>query len=224
MTAISRVFRDKSSAEKFYSNFSRWYDAFSGNFEKKYRDIGIELMDPKQGESILEIGFGTGESIVTIAQYMGGNDIITGIDISRGMHTITKKRLMEHQLTNNVDLHLGDATKLPFEPEKFHAIFISFTLELFDTPDIDKVLKECYRVLKPDGRIIVVALSRMRQTAMVKMYEYLHNRFPIYLDCRPIYSAWAMRKSQFKITKKELLSMWGLPVEIIRGRKIANNP
>jgi demethylmenaquinone methyltransferase/2-methoxy-6-polyprenyl-1,4-benzoquinol methylase len=99
-------------------------------------------------------------------------------------------------------------------------IFMSFTLELFDTPDIPCVLQECYRVLKSDGRLAVVCMKKTDPPGVaVRVYEWFHDHLPDYADCRPIFAQPELEKSGFSIEDVSMSSMWGLPVEIILARK-----
>ncbi len=216
--AISRVLRSKEQAKSSYNQMSRWYDMISGSSEKKYRDLGLQKLKAQTGEQILEIGYGTGHCILTLAQAVGSSGKICGIDLSDGMRAISEQRIREAGLQNGVDLRVGDATSLPFEDARFDAVFMSFTLELFDTPEIPLVLRECQRVLRPGGRIVVVSLIKKAVMA-VQIYEWFHERMPVSVDCRPILAQESLREAGFKIDEADGLLMWGLPVEIILARK-----
>ena len=221
-TSISRVNRSKESARLSYNRLSRWYDTISGNTEKKYRDWGLEKLSAQQDEKILEIGFGTGHCLVTLAQAVGASGRVTGLDISDGMLAIARDRLQKEGLNERVDLHLGDAAKLGFiNAGTLDGVFMSFTLELFDNPEIPLVLRECHRVLKPGGRIAVVSMTKTDPPgAAVRIYEWFHEHMPDYADCRPIFARRSMEQSGFKIESVSLSSMWGLPVEIVLGIKL----
>ena len=71
-------------------------------------------------------------------------------------------------------------------------IFMCFTLELFDTPDIPKLLAECKRVLRTGGRIVIVAVSKEgkegKEGLVIQAFEWTHRHFPNLMDCRPIYA------------------------------------
>ena len=157
---ISRVTRSKAQAKASYNRMSRWYDIVTGSSEGKYRDIGLNTLKAQEGEKILEIGFGTGHAIVSLAKSVGPSGKIYGIDISEGMYDLALARVQRAGLNERVKLSVGDALNLPFEPNFFDAIFMSFTLELFDTPEMPVLLKECLRVLREKGRICVVALAK----------------------------------------------------------------
>jgi ubiquinone/menaquinone biosynthesis C-methylase UbiE len=96
---------------------------------------------------------------------------------------------------------------------------MSFTLELFDTPEIPKVLDECRRVLRHGGRICVVAVSREgKPGAVLRAFEWTHRHFPNLLDCRPVYVRRALEAAKFDIQEAALDHMW-VPVEIVVAMK-----
>ena len=91
-TRISRVRRSKAQAKASYNQMSRWYDLVAGNTERKYREVGLELLDVKEGERALEIGYGTGHCLLALAGAVGESGGVFGIDLSEGMHAITQKK------------------------------------------------------------------------------------------------------------------------------------
>ena len=219
--SIKRVNRSKESARASYNRLSRWYDVIAGSTEKKYRDLGLEKLAAQPGEKILEIGFGTGHCLVSLAKAIGPTGRVTGVDISDGMLTVARERLQQEKINDRVDLHLGDAASLDFiEANSLDGVFMSFTLELFDNPEIPRVLQECHRILKPGGRLAVVSMTKTNPPGVaVRMYEWFHEHLPDYADCRPIFARGALERSGFTVQDVSVSSMWGLPVEIVLGRK-----
>ena len=179
-------------------------------------------MDAQEGERTLEIGFGTGHCILELAQAVGESGKVYGIDLSGGMHAITQQRIEQAGIAGRVELHIGDAAEMPIEVSGLDAVFISFTLELFDTPEIPVVLGKCHSLLRPGGRICVVAMAkRERDNLMVRIYEWFHELAPRYADCRPIFAQASMVAAGFQVRTVKEMSMWGLPVEIVLAGKPA---
>jgi ubiquinone/menaquinone biosynthesis C-methylase UbiE len=217
---ISRVTRSKKEARASYNKLSEWYDILAGYYEKKYRDAALEELGVKNGEAVLEIGFGASDSILSLAQSVGKSGMVCGIDLSDGMANITRVKVKEAGLFDRTMLIIGDAVNLPFESNCFDAVFMSFTLELFDTPEIPIVLQECRRVLRSEGRICIVAMSKKGEDSlMMRLYEWLHSNFPSYVDCRPIFVEEALKDAGFQILKAKEVSMWGLAGEIVVANK-----
>ena len=217
---MSGVMRSRQEAKQVYDRISWLYDFIGGNSEWPYVREGFDVMSVKSGESILEIGFGTGRGIIYLAHKVGPYGRIHGIDISENMNRLAAKRVRHEGFEKRVRLICGDAIQLPYHARFFDGIFMSFTLELFDISEIPIVLRECQRVLKPDGRMCLVTLARRStDNSMVKIYEWLHEKFGKYIDCRPIAVSHLLITNGFRILKAVDKSIWGIPVEIVLGIK-----
>ena len=218
-SAVSRVLpvpRTKEEAKRLYDRISRFYDFFTAAFERKYAEMALERLSVKEGEAVLEIGFGSGYCLRRIAQSVGQSGKAYGIDISSGMLEVTKRKLEKAELMDRTELHCGDAASLPYDDDTFDGVFMSFTLELFDTPEIPKVLEEIKRVFKPGGRLAVASMSKEDgESMLVRLYEWVHKKWPKYVDCRPIYVEQSLKDAAYEIKSKEKVRLFGLPGEIV---------
>jgi demethylmenaquinone methyltransferase/2-methoxy-6-polyprenyl-1,4-benzoquinol methylase len=215
---ILRVSVTPEDIKKSYGIISKFYSSLEGRFEKGMREKGLKLLAIKEGEIILEIGVGTGFSLREISRRVGTTGKAYGIDITPEMLRLTEKRLRKAGLMDRVELIEGDARNMPFKDNTFDAVYMAATLELFDTPDIPRVLGEIKRVLKANGRLGVNSLSKEGQNnnRFLKLYEWMHRKFPKYASCRPIYVEKAIKDAGFNVlAKQELMIMKLVPIELV---------
>jgi ubiquinone/menaquinone biosynthesis C-methylase UbiE len=218
---ISPVTRSKSDAQIAYNRMSRIYDLLAGSSETRLMHQGLEMLAVREAESVLEIGCGTGKALSELSPQVGGTGWVHGIDLSPGMLQKAQQRLKKTGLAHQVMLLEGDGTYLPYQSASFSAVFLSFTVELFDTNEIPLVLAECRRVLIPNGRLGVVSMLKTAQPNwIVRLYEWFHAHLPKYVDCRPIDVHTLISLAGFRIENKQVRSMWGLPVEMVVASKV----
>ena len=211
MTPVSKTSR--AQTRENYNRLSRWYDLFAGS-EKGFTDLGIQVLGVGAGEKVLEIGFGTGHALLALAHSAGSTGLVAGVELSPGMIAVTRKRLEAGDQETGAALLNGDAVRLPFRARTFNAVFLSFTLELFPPDEIPAVLRECQRVLGPDGRLGIVAMAR-NDSLVCRLYEWGHARWPAVLDCRPIILQDWLEQAGWTVEISKRKMMWGLPVDIV---------
>jgi demethylmenaquinone methyltransferase/2-methoxy-6-polyprenyl-1,4-benzoquinol methylase len=214
---VLRVFQSKEETRRFYNKIARVYDLLAEHSEQPMREIGLTMLAAQPGEIVLEIGFGTGHCLVELARAVGPAGKVLGIDLSENMLAESQKLLRDEHLSERAELQCADAEQLPYEGNTVDGIFASFTLELFDTPDLPNVLEEWQRVLKPGGRLVVVAVSKEGKSSVaLQAFEWTHRHFPNLVDCRPIYVRRALEAAGFRIVESRVEQMW-VPVEIVLG-------
>jgi demethylmenaquinone methyltransferase/2-methoxy-6-polyprenyl-1,4-benzoquinol methylase len=197
-----------------YDRLSPWYDLIGGWAEIKHMLVGLQMLQAREGERVLEIGPGTGHGLLALRRSLGSSGVAYGIDLSGGMLGSARAKIRQSGLVGRVELVQGDGAWLPFGVGCFEAVFMSFTLELFTSSEIPEVLGECRRVLRRGGRICVVALSE-KDGWVVRLYKAAHEKLPNVVDCRPIAVRQLIESAGFRVLEAREMSLWGLPVETV---------
>ena len=218
-TGVLPANHTKEDTKSFYNSIASVYDMLAERSERSLRRTGVNRLAPRAGESLLEIGFGTGHTLVELAEAVGSDGKVYGVDLAENMVAAATNRMRQEELSDRVDLICGDAMQLPFDANTMDGIIMIFTLELFDVVDIPRVLFECHRVLRPGGRIVVIGMSKEgKQGVAVHTFEWFHRLFPHLMDCRPIYVRRALESADFRIDSAKIEYMW-VAVEIVSATK-----
>jgi len=194
----------------FYDRISRGYDLIADASEHAVRERGIRALGLSDGQRVLEIGYGTGHGLLSLADAVGKTGQVHGVDISAGMTVVARARIRAAGV-RNVTLTVGDASLLCFRPSVFDAVFMSFTLELFESA-VPDVLAEVRRVLRDGGRLGVVAMAATGETnPMIDLYQWAHRHCPHLVDCRPIDVASVLQAARFQTETAAASAIWTLP-------------
>ena len=111
-----------------------------------------EILDPRPGERILEVGPGTGYYTLDVAEWIEPGGQVDIVDLQQEMLDHTMRRAGERGLSN-VTPTQSDATGMPYQDVTYDAAFLVTVLG--EIPDQDAALRELARVLKPGGRLVV---------------------------------------------------------------------
>ena len=111
-----------------------------------------EVLDPKPGERILEVGPGTGYYTLEMAEWVKPGGRVDILDLQQEMLEHTMRSAAERGL-DNITPTQADATAMPYEDGTYDAAFLVTVLG--EIPDQDAALRELARVLRPGGRLVV---------------------------------------------------------------------
>ncbi|MBN9522818.1 methyltransferase domain-containing protein [bacterium] len=211
------------SNRHFYDRIAGAYDLIADANERAARQAGVSALAVTPGESVLELGFGTGNEVLDLARLVGPTGTVAGVDISPGMLAVTERKIAAAAPAAKVDLRVADARSLPFADASFDETYTSFTLELFPAADIPVVLTEVRRVLKPGGRLAVVSMATVRPghhvSALERTYVWMHRHFPHLVDCRPIDTEALVAAAGFTVAAVADREIWTMPVRVVTAKK-----
>jgi ubiquinone/menaquinone biosynthesis C-methylase UbiE len=212
MAEVAPVERPVALARATYDRIAAVYDLAENPFEYRARRRGLRLLAAHPGERVLEIGPGTGHALAALARSVGPAGQVIGVDLSARMLGRSRRRAAGAGYTGRIRLIQGDAHRLPLHAGAFDAVFMSFVLELIDTPQIPPLLDECRRALRPGGRLAVVSLQLTQPPAtMTRLYLAARRHLPTVLDCRPIPVTDLLAATGWHLQALQPLSLSGLP-------------
>jgi demethylmenaquinone methyltransferase/2-methoxy-6-polyprenyl-1,4-benzoquinol methylase len=165
----------KVQVARMFDSISRKYD-FLNHFlslgiDIRWRRKAIKLLVSEKPQLILDVATGTGDFAIEALKL--NPEKIVGVDISEGMLEVGRKKMKASGYEEIIELIYGDSENLPFEENKFDAVIVAFGVRNFE--NLEKGLKEIYRVLRPNARIVVLEFSKPTSFPMKQLYSFYFN-------------------------------------------------
>jgi len=185
MDNIKKKF-DKRSIALLYRRRAKRYDFSANSYymlgfrEFAYRKIGVEAFNLKKGDTVVEIGCGTGLNFSLLRKQVGPKGNIIGVDLTPEMLEEADKRIRRNGW-QNVKLVQSDAALYSF-PEHIDGIISTFAITL--VPEYDRVIQKGAAALSPNARFVIVDFKKPDKWPMwmIKLFVILTRPFGVSLD------------------------------------------
>lgn len=177
MSKMIKPYKNSSKGKK--EQVATMFDNISANYDGLNRvisfgiDIGwrkkvVQLVSKNNPRQILDIATGTGDLAIMMSQL--NPEKIIGLDISAGMLDVGKRKIANVNLSDKIDMVVGDSENMPFNDNTFDAVTVSFGVRNF--ANLDKGLTEIKRVLKPGGTFVVLETSNPTKFPFKQGYKF----------------------------------------------------
>ena len=138
------------------SDYDRLNHILSLNIDKGWRRMAVkEIADKDSPVKVLDVACGTGDFTIEIAKKVSAGSEVIGVDISEGMMEIGKEKMLKAGVT--AEMTVADCESLPYDQNTFDRIAVGFGVRNFEHLDLG--IREMCRVLKPDGKLVILELS-----------------------------------------------------------------
>jgi len=156
------------------SKYDVMNDLMSAGLHRLWKRYTVMVADLREGSQVLDIAGGTGDLAMAFAKKVGRTGRVVHTDINEAMLRTGRDRLLDHGLV--LPTLVCDAEKLPFPDNHFDVVSVAFGLRNMTHKDV--ALKEMCRVLKPNGKLLVLEFSKVAKP-LEKAYDwYSFNILP----------------------------------------------
>ncbi|MCM3122200.1 demethylmenaquinone methyltransferase [Mesobacillus sp. AQ2] len=159
--------------EKIYENYDQMNSVISFQQHIKWRNDTMKKMNVQKGAAALDVCCGTADWTIALAEAVGKDGKVTGLDFSKNMLKIGEEKIQSRHMDQANLIH-GNAMELPFDDNSFDYVTIGFGLR--NVPDYNQVLREMHRVLKPGGMAVCLETSQPTMPGFKQAYR-LYFRF-----------------------------------------------
>ena len=147
----------KSRMEQMVTSYDSYMKKITLGRERALREMTVNLAQVKPGDCALEVGCGTGTLTLAAKRQAGPSGKVFGIDIIPGMIELSRRKAVEAQI--DVTFQIGSIDDIPFSANQFDVVMCSFMIFHMSEMVRRKGITEIYRVLKPQGRLLVLDLA-----------------------------------------------------------------
>jgi ubiquinone/menaquinone biosynthesis C-methylase UbiE len=204
-----------SAAQKFYDRIGRRYDWFEF-YEGHAKERARAALDLYPGMSLLNVGVGTGKELAQLLEALTSDGTGFGLDISPVMLNLTRERTC-------APVCQADARLLPYAQNSFDRLYAGYVLDLLPFADMFGVLSGFHRVLKPAGKIVILALTEgvdRTSKALISAWKWIFDLNPAMCGgCRPLQLFNIVEQAGFNNIEREVIVQFAVPSELIVASK-----
>lgn len=159
---------------KMFDRIARRYD-FLNRLLSFRRDVAwrrrmIQCLPEGDSLNLLDLATGTGDVLINIYHTSGKIEKGIGLDMSSGMLSFGRTKLIQQRLTDHLRLMRGDAMTMGLADETFDVATMSFGIR--NVPDVPKALRDIHRVLKQGGRALILEFSIPKNPLFRSLYLF----------------------------------------------------
>ena len=158
---------------KVFDKYDLMNDFMSLGVHRFWKKDLINMMAPMKNKKLIDVACGTGDIAKLYLKKTKNDSTVFNIDSNENMINQGKKKFKD---SKNITWEIQNAEKLNFDDNYFDYYTISFGLR--NTKDINKSLKEAYRVLKPGGRFLCLEFSKIRNLNLDFIYKKYSKLIP----------------------------------------------
>lgn len=207
--------RAPSRLRAAYTALAPFYDRLVPLVSSRARSTGHTWLAVRDGERVLDVGTGTGLSLAPLVA-ANPRGRTAGVDATPAMLRRARARLAETPAAR-YDLRRAQAEALPYASNTFDAVYSSYLIDVLPRSRIRPVLAEMRRVLRDDGRVVVVSLTPPTRP-IERLWARLARRVPLLFGgARPIKVRPALRKAGFSVQRTTTRTQIGLRSAIVRA-------
>ena len=159
---------------KVYDKYDLMNNLMSFGIHKSWKKQLIYSMRPKMNKSLIDVACGTGDIAKLFTKATKNKSMVYCIDPNKKMISLGKEKLKKYK---NISWKIAPAEKLPFKDSQFDYYVISFGLR--NTKNLNKTLKEAFRVLKKGGRFFCLEFSKINNDYLEFIYQNYSKLIPI---------------------------------------------
>ena len=146
----------------------------SFGIDRKWRRFAVKQVRYAEGGRILDVATGTGDVALEIAAQTPASVNIVGIDFSKEMVELGKEKVNRSPFASRISMQVAPCEDIPFADGSFDSITIAFGIR--NVVDRAEGLKEMRRVLKADGRAVILEFSTPRSALFKALYQFYFLR------------------------------------------------
>jgi len=200
-----------------YDRIAPLYDIWGKLTESRARRRALALAQIKDGQHILEVAVGTGLAFYEIVE-RNPNGKNMGIDLSKGMLEKARKRVGKLSEAN-YSLDMGTAFDLNVEAGSIDTLVNNYMFDLIPFEDMGKILREFKRVLKKNGKLVLVNMTKGERFGS-QLYDFVYRISPKTMGgCRGVELTEKLQRVGFKVVKREYHQQMLFPSEVILAHK-----